>query len=162
MTAQRLVLAVATAALLAETSPASAQGATSVGTAPSLGSVSAVEIKPASGGITAQLRQSRWFETERSHPVARGGALGAVPESSRRMKSRQSQVAPESTANRSWRQRHPALFGALVGAGAGLAFGGLLVAAGQNNEPGLSHLAFAAPYALPGAGVGALLGYALR
>lgn len=163
----RLVLTVVTIALLAEASPESllsAQGGTSPGANPSLGSESDVGMKAGLGRLNhAELLQGRVFEPLRTLPAARAGAIATLPEGGRQMmKFRLNQGATRSTITRSWRHRHPVLFAALVGTGAGVAFGGGLVAAGQNTEPGLSNVTFAVSFAPLGAGVGALLGYVFR
>jgi len=110
-----------------------------------------------------ELLKGRVFETQLTLPAARGGPTATLPVGGRQLRTfRLNQVAAGSTGTGSWRHRHPALLGALIGAGAGLAFGGVLVASGQNNEPGLSNVAFSAGFIPLGAGIGALVGYAFR
>ena len=61
------------------------------------------------------------------------------------------QPAPQ----RSWRSRHPVLFGALVGVGAGLAVEAVVIPGASGGEP---HSAYLPMFGGTGAGVGALIG----
>ncbi len=57
---------------------------------------------------------------------------------------------------RSWPGRHPVLFGALVGAGAGLAIEAVVIPGASGGEP---HSAYIPMFVSVGAGSGALVGY---
>jgi hypothetical protein len=63
----------------------------------------------------------------------------------------QKQPPPE----RSWPGRHPVLFGALVGLGAGLAIEAAVIPGASGGEP---HSAYIPMFACTGAGIGALVG----
>ena len=60
-----------------------------------------------------------------------------------------------SQPRRSWRARHPVLFGALVGAGAGVAVELTVIPGARGGEP---HTAYLPMFSAVGAGVGALTG----
>ena len=57
---------------------------------------------------------------------------------------------------RSWPGRHPVLFGALVGAGAGLAIEAAVIPGASGGEP---HSAYIPMFVCTGAGIGSLVGY---
>lgn len=71
--------------------------------------------------------------------------LAAVPPGARQ------QAAPQ----RSWRSRHPVLFGALVGLGGGLAVQAVVIPGASGGEP---HTAYLPMFGGIGAGVGSLVG----
>jgi hypothetical protein len=68
------------------------------------------------------------------------------------------QASPQQPVRRSWRQRHPVLFGGLVGLGAGIAIEAIVVPGQSGGEP---HSAYLPMFATIGFGGGTLAGYIL-
>ena len=68
------------------------------------------------------------------------------------------QAPQPQPARRSWRQRHPVLFGGLVGLGAGIAVEAIVIPGESGGEP---HRAYLPMFGTIGFGAGALVGYIL-
>jgi hypothetical protein len=66
------------------------------------------------------------------------------------------QAPQQQPARRSWRQRHPVLFGGLVGLGAGLVIEAIVIPGESGGEP---HSVYMPMFGTIGFGAGALVGY---
>ena len=66
-----------------------------------------------------------------------------------------SPAVAQQAKKRSWPGRHPVLFGALVGAGAGLAIEAAVIPGASGGEP---HSAYIPMFVCTGAGIGSLVG----
>ena len=67
-------------------------------------------------------------------------------------------TSQQQPVRRSWRQRHPVLFGGLVGLGAGVAVEAIVIPGKSGGEP---HSAYLPMFGTIGFGTGALVGYIL-
>ncbi len=73
-----------------------------------------------------------------------------------RVATRSPALPQQPAKKRSWPGRHPVLFGALVGAGAGLAIEAAVIPGASGGEP---HGAYIPMFVCTGAGIGSLVGY---
>ncbi len=109
-----------------------------------------VVMTPAAG-----LAQARVGIREFADSQIGGLADWKAEESPYRLATRPPALPQQPAKKRSWPGRHPVLFGALVGAGAGLAIEAAVIPGASGGEP---HGAYIPMFVCTGAGIGSLVG----